>query len=308
MTTRFRIGIAIAALVAAAGADSAGGQGHAGHAHMSDTSGEPRPPRITMEALHAAGGVPPGWRFSLPAGDPAAGRQAFVDLKCHACHAIRGEQFPLNPGESATAGPDLSGMGAHHPTAYLVESILNPNAVLVEGPGYIGGDGRSIMPSYPEMTAAQLVNLIAYIKSRGGETAAHAHGGAREQIAGGYRVRLVYDAPGAQDGHEGHAHHHQMTGSSAARPRLIAFIGDATSGQPVAYLPVSARIDAPGKPARTVTLAPAIGEQGPQYAADVTLAPETSRVTVRIGRPTVPLGPGAPAQLARPQTATFEWK
>lgn len=262
-----------------------------------------------MEALHAAGGVPPGWRFSLPPGDPAAGRQAFVDLKCYACHAIQGEQFPLKPGESATAGPDLSGMGAHHPTAYLVESILDPNAVLVEGPGYIGGDGRSIMPSYPEMTAAQLVNLVAYIKSLGGDMAAHAQAAQREQIAGGYRVRLVYERPGAApDGHDAHAHHHHMAAPSAARPRLLAFIGDPTSGQPFAYLPVSARIDAPGKAARTVTLAPAIGEQGPHYAADVTLAPETTRVTITIGRATVPLGPGAPAQLGRPQTATFEWK
>ena len=31
------------------------------------------PVRITMEALHAAGGVPPGWQFTLPMGDPGRG-------------------------------------------------------------------------------------------------------------------------------------------------------------------------------------------------------------------------------------------
>src|SRR5206468_8024040 len=150
-------------------------------------------------------------RFSLPPGDVAAGRQAFVDLKCYACHAIRGEQFPLQPGETATAGPDLAGMGGHHPTEYLVESIVNPNAVLVDGPGYIGGDGRSIMPAAPDMTVRQLVDLVAYLKSQRGD-ADHAHGLAREQTAGGYRVRLVY-RPGGNGAHDEHAHHHAGGGS-----------------------------------------------------------------------------------------------
>ena len=65
-----------------------------------------------MDALHAAGGVPPGWRFTLPPGDPAAGRQVYVDLKCYACHAIKGEQFPLKPGEAATRVPTSRAWGS----------------------------------------------------------------------------------------------------------------------------------------------------------------------------------------------------
>ena len=42
---------------------------------------------------------------------------------------------------------------------------MNPSAVLVEGPGYIGGDGRSVMPPYPDMTLGQLVSLVAYLKT-----------------------------------------------------------------------------------------------------------------------------------------------
>jgi hypothetical protein len=259
-----------------------------------------------MEALHAAGGVPPGWRFALPAGDPAAGRQAFVDLKCYACHAIQGEQFPLKPGEAATAGPDLTGMGRRHPTEYLVESILNPSAVLIEGPGYIGGDGRSIMPASPDMTAAQLTDLVAYLKAAGGEPAGHAHDGAREQTAGGYRVRLVYRMAQMAE-HAGHAQH-QHGGAPAAKDRLLAFVADAASGQPVPYVPVTARIEAGGKPARTVKLAPAMGEEGFHYGADVTLSEQTSRVTLSLGPAALELRPGAPPQLARAQTATFEWR
>src|SRR4030095_16658748 len=106
-------------VAAAGGVGPARGQGHAGHGAAPPAPGAPATPgtRITMDALHAAGGVPPGWRFTLPAGDPAAGRQVYVDFKCYACHAIKGEQFPLKPGETATAGPDLTGMERPHPTA-----------------------------------------------------------------------------------------------------------------------------------------------------------------------------------------------
>src|SRR5262245_60531886 len=79
---------------------------HAQHVHGTGPSAGGSV-RVTMEALHAAGGVPQGWKFTLPAGDPRAGRQSFVDFKCYACHVVKGERFP---GESSTAGPELTGM------------------------------------------------------------------------------------------------------------------------------------------------------------------------------------------------------
>jgi len=120
---------------------------------------------ITMEALHQSGGVPAGWKFSPPRGDAAAGRRAFVDLGCDTCHAVRDERFPALAAGDKRPGPELTGMGSHHPAEYFAESILNPNAVLVDGPGYLGPDGRSIMPAYPDMTLAQLANLVAYLQS-----------------------------------------------------------------------------------------------------------------------------------------------
>ena len=118
-------------------------------------------PRLDMTALHRTGGVPPRWRFAVPPGDVAAGRRAFADLGCPSCHHVEGERFDAATG----IGPDLTGMGSHHPPEYFAESILNPDAVLVDGPGYIGPDGRSIMPTYPDLTAAQLADLVAYLKS-----------------------------------------------------------------------------------------------------------------------------------------------
>ena len=129
-----------------------------------------------MDDLHKFGGVPPGWRFAPPPGDAVAGRQTFVDLGCHNCHAVQGESFPKLSAGAPQAGPDLTGMGSHHPPEYFAESILNPNAVRIEGPGYLGTDGSSKMPSYPSMTLTQLADLVAYLGSlKGTEAGGTAH-------------------------------------------------------------------------------------------------------------------------------------
>ena len=67
-------------------------------------------------------------------------------------------------------GPDLTGIGAHHPAGYLAESVLNPSAVVVEGPGYAAPDGSSTMPDYrAALTVEEFVDLVAYLQSLGGE-------------------------------------------------------------------------------------------------------------------------------------------
>ncbi len=310
MTGRLPPVTAVLLLALTTGSAPARAQGHAGHGAAPAAPGAPA--RITMDAIHAAGGVPPGWRVTLPPGDPAAGRQVFVDLKCYACHRITGEQFPLKPGEAATAGPDLTDMGRHHPTEYLVESLLNPSAVVIDGPGYVGGEGRSIMPPTPAMTLAQLIDLVAYLKSQGGG-AGGAHVQPREQTAGGYRVRLAF-LPAAADGHADHAMHQHGAGAPASQDRgtgkgrLLAFIADAASGQPVPYAPVTARIEAAGRTVRTVKLEPAFGAEGFHYVADVTLPVGTRKVTVSVGPAALKVGRGAPAQLTRAQSIVFDWK
>jgi hypothetical protein len=75
---------------------------------------------------------------------------------------VKGEPWA---GRQSGAGPDLTGMGSHHPEAYFVESILNPDAVVVDGPGWVDPDGRSIMPSYPDLTVAEVADLVAYLVS-----------------------------------------------------------------------------------------------------------------------------------------------
>ena len=140
-----------------------------GHTHPPGTPPHehPRPPvRITMDELHRHGGIPPGWRFALPPGDPKEGRAIFAKLECGTCHAIPGERVPNVSTFSDDAGPDLTGAGSHHPAEYLAESIVNPNTVTVIGPGYVGADGLSRMPDYSDvLTVRQLLDLVAYLRS-----------------------------------------------------------------------------------------------------------------------------------------------
>ena len=311
---------AVTALVLGLATAPAFAQDHKGHERGSPPaqSGAPAkgstPPasvRTTMEALHAAGGVPPGWRFTLPPGDPAAGRRAFVELKCYACHAIRGEQFPLKPGESATAGPELTGMGGQHPAEYLAESVINPNAVLVEGPGWIGGDGRSIMPPYRDMTVGQLIDLVAYLKTLTGQEAEQAP--ARTQEVGPFRVRLEFRAGGEDHAHHGHGTDAGSSPGRAAPPapaaktgQLVVFITDRVTGQSFPYVSVFARINTSGQP-RRVRLNPVLGPEGIYYMAEIAIPAEPRRIGLSVGPVSARLLPGAPEGLKQRYNVAFDW-
>ncbi|MFQ5968288.1 MAG: c-type cytochrome [Acidimicrobiia bacterium] len=126
-----------------------------------------KPPfRMNMEELHKHGGVPPGWEFSLPDGDAETGREVYIAMKCYTCHAVAGEQFPAHERDVGDVGPDLTGMGTHHPPEYFAETILNPSAVVVLGEGYTEADGLSRMPDYNDtLTVTQLIDLVAYLMS-----------------------------------------------------------------------------------------------------------------------------------------------
>lgn len=260
------------------------------------------PRRVAMEELHRLGGVPRGWTFTLPAGDAERGRKVFADLECYKCHTIRGESFPPSGGEPGRVGPELTGMGDHHPPEYFAESILAPNHVIVEGPGFTGPDGLSIMPSYADsLSVSQWLDLVAFL---GSQTSGGHHGhddhtgpGPRAQVIGDYRVQLVY-----HDGRRDTAAH---GGSDSASGHLMVFVTDRDSGAPVPYLPLTATVSATGKRSRSIRLAPVLGPEGFHYGADVTLPEGVERITVGIGAATIPT-PGDPPRYKQPVTVVFE--
>jgi putative copper export protein len=149
------LGIVVLACTAAL-ADSAPAR-HAAHLRHPAASAATQ---VTMEKLHEAGGIPKGWMFTPPSGDAHRGRDVFARLACFTCHTVAGEVFP----PPTSQGPELTDVGAHHPAGYLLESILNPDAVVVQAPGYTDAQGRSIMPDYRHsMSAGDLVDLVAYL-------------------------------------------------------------------------------------------------------------------------------------------------
>jgi mono/diheme cytochrome c family protein len=118
-----------------------------------------------MDALHQLGGVPSGWQLTPLPGDVEAGRRLFQEVGCSSCHKVAGEPSGGSTGGQTGPGPELTGMGSHHPPAYFLEAILNPDAVLVDGPGYVSPQGHSAMPAYPDLTVTQLEDLVAYLSS-----------------------------------------------------------------------------------------------------------------------------------------------
>jgi mono/diheme cytochrome c family protein len=281
---------------------------HAGHGASAPppATDAARPPQpISMEELHRSGGVPRGWKFVLPSGDPKVGREIFAKLECNKCHEVKPD-FPRGERTAGDVGPELTGMGAHHPAEYFAQSIVDPNAVILAGPGFVGSDGRSIMPDYRDsLTVTELIDVVAYLKSLGGTDAEqhhhHADAAQREQSVGPYRVRVMYH--GSQT--DGHAHHHGGTAKAAGH--LMAFVTDASTGEPVPYLPVKAIIVAGKAAPRTIRLAPMLGGSGFHYGADVTLPDAIDKLTLSLGAASVKTMGEAASRFGKPVTVSFDW-
>jgi hypothetical protein len=105
----------------------------------------------------------------LPQGDAARGREAFVDLRCHACHEVEGFN-PPTPIVAATR-VRLGGQTARVKTfGDLVTSIANPSHRITRGypPDAVAVDGVSLMSLIrlnEVMTVQQLVDLAAFLQA-----------------------------------------------------------------------------------------------------------------------------------------------
>ena len=122
----------------------------------------------------ASGSAGPALQY--PEGDWEEGFYVFEEMKCFQCHLIEGAEF--DPGVlteedlKGGVGPELTDIGAVQTYEYLLESVLNPSAVVLPDPSidkqYSGEDGTSKMPDFLDtMTARQLLDLVTYLKSLG---------------------------------------------------------------------------------------------------------------------------------------------
>jgi cytochrome c2 len=93
------------------------------------------------------------------------GRIVFADNKCWQCHAIEGQDF--GEPEPGNLGPDLTGIGTMQTREYILESILNPNAVIVPPIEDHSQQGRSKMPSYAEQIGVRdLLTLATFLSAQ----------------------------------------------------------------------------------------------------------------------------------------------
>jgi mono/diheme cytochrome c family protein len=107
--------------------------------------------------------------FRLPEGNVEAGRAAFLELRCNACHAVEATDFPP-PVADPPVPVTLGGMVNYQPTdGRFVTSIINPSHQLARGydKELIESFGESRMADYSDvMTVRQLVDLVAFLHTR----------------------------------------------------------------------------------------------------------------------------------------------
>jgi sulfur-oxidizing protein SoxX len=115
----------------------------------------------------------PIFGFPIEEGDIDAGRQAFIDHRCHQCHAVDGVRLP----ELAGAGEPLLVLGGE--TIYvksyadLMTSIINPDHRISERyrdqemrRATIPVDTPMPTPHIETMTVRQLIDIVAFLDSR----------------------------------------------------------------------------------------------------------------------------------------------
>lgn len=129
-----------------------------------------------------AAAVASGPSLDLPPGDALVGREVYlVDAKCWSCHTIEGLALPeLEAREDAVDGPELTSIAAIQTRDYLLESLIDPDAVVVSDPvGVLPGskasyrteDGSSRMPGFLDaLTFQQVLDLAAFLQTLTGPT------------------------------------------------------------------------------------------------------------------------------------------
>jgi len=102
-------------------------------------------------------GPPPLPVDSLPEGTVAEGRRLYGSIGCSGCHSLGPDRIvgPGFRGVADRAGARKAGLTAEE---YIVESIREPATFIVEG-------FPRQMPAYDELSAREIADLLAFLKS-----------------------------------------------------------------------------------------------------------------------------------------------
>lgn len=125
---------------------------------------------LSAAVLAAAGCAPKinsGVGFQLPKGDALRGQQAFIDLKCFACHTVDGVELPkpiVAPASVVILGGEVTQTRTY---GRLMTAIIHPTErIAMRQNGRTGTPpAKSPMPTLnTSMTVAQLVDLITFLQ------------------------------------------------------------------------------------------------------------------------------------------------
>ena len=105
--------------------------------------------------------------FTLPPGDAARGKEAFVAFRCYDCHTVSGVELPA--GEEPDRVIVELGGEVERVRTYddLVTAIINPSHRLAQGysPSLVAEEGKSRMTNYNDvMTVAQLIDIVTFLQ------------------------------------------------------------------------------------------------------------------------------------------------
>ena len=104
--------------------------------------------------------------FLLPPGDAARGREAFVALRCYACHRVQGATLPA-PVATPPVPITLGAAPSSWTDARLVTSIIAPSHAITraEYGESVATGGLSRMGDFNAvMTVQQLVDLVTFLR------------------------------------------------------------------------------------------------------------------------------------------------
>ena len=105
--------------------------------------------------------------FFFPDGDPEAGRTAFTQMQCYACHGVIGDDFPephATPPLPDPLGPDLAAMSRGE----IAEAIIAPYHPIPDDLEAVRRGEVPQMGDYSEaMTVRQLIDIVGYLERLG---------------------------------------------------------------------------------------------------------------------------------------------
>lgn len=121
-----------------------------------------------LSVLAACGDSKSSGSFTLPEGNPAAGKQVFVSLGCNSCHSLP------DVAKAASSGSNLNvqlGGEVRNIKTYgeLVTAIVNPSHKILHGfaPQHKTAEGQSAMRNYNDvMTVTQLIDLVSFLQAQ----------------------------------------------------------------------------------------------------------------------------------------------